>query len=75
MYNVSNKKSFILSMIICFIYACTDEYHQLFVKGRTGQFSDSLIDTVGALIGCSIYILIALLIKYIIKRKNKEATI
>lgn len=30
-----------------FIYACTDEFHQLFVSGRDGNFRDVLIDTCG----------------------------
>ena len=30
-----------------FLYACTDEFHQLFVVGRDGNFRDILIDTFG----------------------------
>lgn len=30
------------------LYACTDEYHQLFVPGRSGQLRDVMIDAVGA---------------------------
>ena len=44
---VKGNKRFIIALVICFIYACTDEYHQTFVNGRTGQFSDTLIDTFG----------------------------
>lgn len=32
-------------------YAATDEIHQLFVPGRSGQFKDVLIDSFGALLG------------------------
>jgi len=32
-------------------YAATDEFHQLFVPGRSGQISDVLIDSAGALGG------------------------
>ncbi len=55
---VSNCKftiALILSIIISFTYACTDEYHQTFVEGRSGQFSDVLIDTVGSIAGSCIY--------------------
>lgn len=55
---VSNRKIFlavVLSIIISFTYACTDEYHQTFVGGRTGQFSDVLIDTMGSIVGVSLY--------------------
>ena len=40
----------IYTLIFCFIYACTDEIHQLFINGRSGQFLDVLIDTCGTLI-------------------------
>lgn len=52
LFKFSIKKLALISIICCFIYACTDELHQLFVQGRSGQFSDVLIDTFGAIIGC-----------------------
>lgn len=33
------------------LYAATDEIHQLFIPGRSGQISDVLLDSVGVLIG------------------------
>lgn len=45
----SNKTPFI-SLLICFIYACSDETHQLFVPGRSGQLRDVFIDFSGALL-------------------------
>lgn len=43
----------------CFLYACSDEFHQAFVPGRVGQFSDVLIDMIGVLLGvisvCLVY--------------------
>lgn len=45
----------LLTISLCFIYACTDEYHQTFVSGRTGQFSDVLIDTMGSVVACLVY--------------------
>jgi VanZ family protein len=41
-----------LSWTITFLYACTDEFHQTFVPGRAGRFTDVLIDCSGALILC-----------------------
>lgn len=58
----------ILSILICFLYAITDEYHQTFVKGRTGQFSDVLIDTIGASIASSL----AALTYVKIRRKRRK---
>ena len=40
-----------------FFYACTDEIHQLFIPGRSGQFTDVLIDTLGASFGCLLLVL------------------
>ena len=39
--------------VICLVaaYAATDEYHQLFVPGRSGQVRDVVIDTVGGTLG------------------------
>lgn len=39
------------TILLCFLFAMTDEYHQTFVDGRTGQFMDVLIDTAGAYVG------------------------
>jgi VanZ family protein len=38
------------ALLIVFLYAATDEYHQSFVPGRTALFSDVCIDTGGAAI-------------------------
>ena len=43
-------KYLIISIILTFVYACTDEIHQIFVQGRTSSFIDVLIDTIGAII-------------------------
>lgn len=62
---ISGKKVFLYVILICFVYACTDEYHQTFVYGRTGQFTDTLIDTAGGLIACLLVMVKNLLIKII----------
>ena len=43
--------AFLTGLLFCFLYACSDEFHQLFVPGRAGLFSDVLIDTVGVVFG------------------------
>lgn len=50
-----NKKLIIYSLLICFLYACSDEFHQLFIIGRSAQVLDVMIDTFGS--SCSISIL------------------
>lgn len=59
---ISNKKALIYSIILSFIYASTDEFHQTFVEGRAGRFTDVLIDTSGAFTG-SIIVFIIMKIK------------
>lgn len=56
-YNVckDNKKRIIISLFICIFYACTDEFHQLFVIGRSCEIRDVIIDSIGSFIGIVIY--------------------
>ena len=50
-FKINGWKLYIFPILICFIYACTDEFHQYFVSGRTSEFLDVLIDTGGAVVG------------------------
>ncbi len=52
-----------LTILICFIYACTDEFHQLFVLGRSGNIVDILIDTFGSTV-------FVLLYRYVLKNNK-----
>lgn len=36
------------SILISFLYSVTDEFHQIFVPGRSWQFFDILVDNAGA---------------------------
>lgn len=47
------------------IFAATDEFHQLFVPGRSGQLSDVMLDSVGALAGIVLLTVIQILIRRI----------
>lgn len=49
----------LIPWLIGTIYAVTDEIHQLFVPGRSGQISDVCLDSVGVLIGVFILWMIA----------------
>ena len=57
------------SVCYAFLYACTDEFHQRYVPGRSGEFRDVCIDTCGAIVG----VLIIYVIVNIIKKKNKKS--
>lgn len=52
LYQFKVKKKLILTIIICFLYALSDEFHQLFIIGREGRLIDVLIDTLGASLIC-----------------------
>lgn len=56
-----NKKGLLIAFLICFLYACTDEIHQLFVPGRSGEIRDILIDSTGSLVGIYIYYFISMI--------------
>lgn len=55
----TKKQSVILvsSLIFCFIYALTDEFHQSFIPGRSSLFRDVLIDTSGSVLSLVSYYL------------------
>ena len=61
----SDIKVFIWSILIVFLYACSDELHQAFVPGRGPAFSDVLIDTSGGLT--------AFLVMYILSYTKKQS--
>lgn len=46
------------TMGLTVFYVMTDEFHQTFVPGRSGEIRDVLIDSVGALTGYIIFIII-----------------
>lgn len=46
-YNV--KYSYLISFIVCVLYASSDEFHQLIVPGRSGQVTDIFIDMIGTI--------------------------
>lgn len=50
-----NKKLIIYSLLICFLYACSDEFHQLFIIGRSARVLDVIIDTFGSFCSISIF--------------------
>lgn len=61
-----------LALLCSFLYACSDEFHQLFVPGRAGMFQDVLIDTTGAFLGL---LAVFLLTKLWLKNKKKTSAL
>ena len=64
LYKITDNNKVIISWIIGTAYAITDEIHQLFVPGRSGEIRDVFIDSLGVITG----IIFLLLILRIIKR-------
>ncbi len=50
-FSVSYRARVGIAALISICYAASDEFHQLFVPGRSGQVRDVLIDAAGALLG------------------------
>ena len=46
------------AVVIAFVYACFDEFHQLFVAGRSGQPFDVGVDTAGAFVAVAIAVVV-----------------
>lgn len=44
----SDSRPVIYLIIFCFLYACSDEIHQMFLDGRTAKILDISIDTLGS---------------------------
>ena len=44
-----NYNNIFVMILICFLYAYSDEFHQLFVLGRSGKFADVLLDLLGSI--------------------------
>ena len=66
-YKIKNAKAVLITSVICFLYAASDEVHQLFVPGRAGQIRDVFIDFSGSISLLVIEFLISLIKK---RKKN-----
>lgn len=64
----SRLKSALFSCGFSLAYACTDEWHQTFVPGRSGQISDVFVDFIGIITG----VLAAALLCAIIRKKQSR---
>lgn len=61
----------IISSAICLLYAISDEIHQKFVEGRSGELRDVLIDFSGALTGIVGMMIIFAILNKFLKRGKK----
>lgn len=59
-----------LALVVCVVYAISDEIHQLFTPGRSGEVADVLLDTSGSIVGIGWYVLVMRLKKKV-RQVNK----
>lgn len=72
-FEASRKKKFMYSWALGAIYACTDEFHQKFVDGRSCEITDVGIDSLGVLFGILVAISILKSISIILKKVLKNS--
>ena len=65
-FNNTDKFKILYASLICIIYSISDEIHQYFVPGRSGELRDIMIDSLGVILG----VLIGLLFIKIIERRK-----
>lgn len=53
---LTGLRHFLIGLVICILFAISDEVHQLFIPGRAGQVMDVVIDTTGAIAGICGYL-------------------
>ena len=59
--SVDILKALLCSVTFSFLYACSDEWHQTFVSGRSGKFSDVGVDAIGFVSAAIVSIMITCL--------------
>lgn len=56
-YSMTVARGVLIAVIFAGLYAVSDEIHQTFVPGRSGEVRDVLIDTTAAAAGVGVYVL------------------
>ena len=70
--NISQKQKLLYSISFGEFYAITDELHQFFVPGRSGNIVDVGIDTLGVITGVMGYVIVRKILEKIIRGGNKS---
>lgn len=67
-YKVLDYKLLLISIFLALLFSISDELHQTFISGRSGEIRDVCIDSMGACMGIMLYYL--LYSRYKKKRKS-----
>lgn len=62
------------AVIISFLYACSDEFHQSFIAGRDGKFADVGVDAIGFLTVAILIMAVWYLVFWFRSRRAKGVT-
>ena len=71
---MKERNRIILSLVIGIVYASSDEIHQRFVSGRSGQITDVMIDSFGVLFGILIVMLVMECTRRILSKRYIKST-
>ena len=66
-----NKNVLLYSAILSIFYAMTDEFHQLFVQGRTANWVDVVVDSVGVLGGVVFIVIVKKIVNMVETKRLK----
>ena len=57
-WRVSNKVLWLGVVVFCVMYGVSDEFHQSFVPGRESDVGDCLADSIGGMLGATVYLIL-----------------
>ena len=72
LYKIKEKRKIILGWVVGTLYAITDEIHQLFVPGRSGEIRDVFLDSLGVITGIAFLLIIFRIIELILYQHSKR---
>ena len=72
-WQISRFRKACMSAVLTAFYACSDEFHQLFVAGRAGRVSDVLVDSAGAVLGLALFLFIGTCASKIVSHSKRSA--
>ena len=73
-FKIKGRLAYGLPVLFGLVYAVSDEIHQIFIPGRSCQFGDIVVDTLGSVIGTFVFLVLAWIVKTIVtcKKQNKN---
>ena len=73
-WQLSRRRMICTAVFLTILYACSDEFHQLFVAGRAGRVSDVLVDSAGAVLGVALFLFIKMCVSKVARKRVGSQT-